>query len=139
MYKLTNNPNLVIRKEDNATIPAAANLDYQEYLAWLAEGNTPESLPIDTPEQILAKLEGALDRHLDSVANQYRYESIRTMVTYAASVHPKFGAEGKAAVKFRDAVYAHGIKALQDVQAGLRAIPTEDELIAELPPFTDFL
>jgi hypothetical protein len=106
--------------------------------SWVWDGEKVITEP-ETPEQILAKLEGALDRHLDSVANDYRYESIRTMVTYATSVHPKFGAEGKAAVKFRDAVYAHGIKALQDVQAGLRPIPTEAELIAELPPFADFL
>ena len=90
-------------------------------------------------EKLIATLELAIDRHLDAVANSYRYESIRTMVTYAASAHIKFGAEGKAAIKFRDAVYAHGIKTLEDVQAGLREVPTETELIAELPKITDFL
>jgi hypothetical protein len=95
--------------------------------------------PPETAEQIIARLEAALDRHLDAVANSYRYESIRTMVTYATSEHEKFGAEGKAAVKFRDAVYAHGIQVIADVEAGNRPIPTEAELIAELPPFESFL
>jgi hypothetical protein len=88
---------------------------------------------------IIKTLEGALDRHLDEVAQEYRYESIRTMVTYAASTHPTFGNEGRAAVAFRDAVYAYGIQCISDVQNGLREIPTEAELIAELPQFTSFL
>jgi hypothetical protein len=93
----------------------------------------------ETTEQIIARLEGALDRHLDDVAKEYRYESIRTMVTYATSEHSTFGNEGRAAVKYRDAVYAYGIQCISDVQAELRPIPTEAELIAELPPFADFL
>ena len=48
-YKKIKNPvgevysDLILRKEDNAFIPFdEANTDYQEYLAWVAEGNTAE-------------------------------------------------------------------------------------------------
>tara|TARA_B100000131_G_C17952823_1_gene547157 strand:- start:191 stop:352 length:162 start_codon:yes stop_codon:yes gene_type:complete len=35
--------NYILRKEDNVFIPKdEANTDYQQYLAWVAEGNTPE-------------------------------------------------------------------------------------------------
>jgi hypothetical protein len=52
MYKLINDPitkqqaNVVKRLLDGATIPFAPdNTDYQAYLKWLEEGNTP--LPAD--------------------------------------------------------------------------------------------
>ena len=52
MYKLgttnplTNTLNCIFRLSDNASIPLDTdNSDYQQYLAWLAEGNQP--LPPD--------------------------------------------------------------------------------------------
>ena len=47
MYKINKSleiENGVIRLSDNAFIPLdPANTDYQEYLAWIEEGNTPEA------------------------------------------------------------------------------------------------
>jgi len=51
MYKKVNNLNgtedttVIKRTSDNAFIPFdEANTDYQEYLEWVAEGNTPEEV-----------------------------------------------------------------------------------------------
>jgi hypothetical protein len=69
MYKLTNFPiklpgqlDLILRTTDNLFIPSdPQNSQYREYLAWIAEGNTPEPAdplptpPVLTPEQKLAK------------------------------------------------------------------------------------
>lgn len=41
---VTKEDDFIIRKSDNASVPKDENnIDYQNYLAWVADGNTPEA------------------------------------------------------------------------------------------------
>ena len=52
MYKLAKDPVWVIDTVNGRCILCdPANTDYQEYLKWLAEGNTPESADIPPTEE----------------------------------------------------------------------------------------
>ena len=43
-YTLTANPGAIVRDEDGAVIPVDPdNIDYQEYLKWVEEGNTAKA------------------------------------------------------------------------------------------------
>lgn len=62
MYKL--NTSGVIRLSDGAQIPADEfNTDYSNYLAWVAQGNTPE--PMDDPDLELAVLKARTWRNAE--------------------------------------------------------------------------
>lgn len=95
--------------------------------------------PAETPEQIIARLERAIDDYLDKEAKYLRYDSIKTIVTYRDDENPKFKAEGLAGYKLRSVVYTMAIEIMNDVIEGIRNVPTESELIAELPTINDYL
>jgi hypothetical protein len=49
-YTLTSEPNMVQRDKDGAFIPFDNdNVDYQDFLAWLKEGNEPKPYQKPTP------------------------------------------------------------------------------------------
>ena len=59
MYKLTQFPE-ILRMADGAFIPPdPANTDYQQYLAWLSEGNVPDAYvaPAPTPPQTVTRFQ----------------------------------------------------------------------------------
>lgn len=91
--------------------------------------------PPPTDEQIKQRLTNAVQRHLDETARERSYDNILSLCTYATSTNEKFAAEGQAGVEWRDAVWDKCYQILNDVEAGDRDRPTEDELLAELPEF----
>ncbi len=86
--------------------------------------------------QIIQSLGRAVKTHLDAVVEIRDYDSIISACTYATSAVPRYQADGQACVNWRDAVWLYVYQVLDDVQAGDRAIPTAEELIAELPELT---
>lgn len=82
------------------------------------------------------RLTAAVQRHLDETARERGYDNILSLCTYATDPDPTFAAEGQAGVEWRGACWKAAQDVLNDVTAGTRGVPTEAELIAELPGFT---
>src|SRR5690606_23141997 len=91
--------------------------------------------PAPTPAEIEAQKVAVAQNHMDEAARAHRYDDIKTACTYAEEpAVPKFQAEGRAFRAWRSLVWAACYAILDEVQAGEREIPTDAELIAELPP-----
>lgn len=102
--------------------------DGKHYLA----GYAPEK-PAPTEEEIQAQLTQAVQDYMDNKAQEKNYDNIHTACTYANSTDEIFKKEGTACVAWRDNVWKTCYNILAEVKAGNRAIPTIEELIAELP------
>ena len=94
-------------------------------------------LPQPTVEELQARIQkqltDAVQRVLDSKAQELNYDNCLSVCSYIDTGVQKFDDEGKAFRAWRSAVWAKGYDILAQVQAGLRPIPTEAQLIAELP------
>ena len=132
MYQLTNSTS-ILRKSDGASIPPdPANADYQQYLAWVAEGNTPE-LFAKAPLTV-ADFDNALTQHLDKTAQAKRYDNRITCALRAGYPGP-FQAEGQAFAAWMDTCNAQAYSLLAEVQSGVRPLPESTQaLIDALPP-----
>ena len=86
-----------------------------------------------TEEQIQAHLTQVVQNYMDTTVQTKGYDNIHTACTYANSTNETFKAEGTACVVWRDAVWRKCYDILAEVKAGTREIPTEEELISELP------
>ena len=95
-------------------------------------GSAYKEAPL-TEEQIQAHLTQVVQNYMDKTVQTRGYDNIHTACTYANSTDETFRAEGAACVSWRDAVWRKCYDILAEVKAGTREIPTEEELLAELP------
>ena len=121
----------VIQIDDAASNWIASNsqylteLDDQTAMMWIVRLVNP-----------FQKLSVAIQKHLDDKARERNYDGILSACSYATSTNLKFKAEGQALVEWRDLVWAACYSIQEQVLAGTRAIPTEAEILSELPIFT---
>jgi len=106
----------------------------------LAPGN--DGLPTwgDLPAPSAAEMDAAkcavVQVHLDRVAQSYRYDNILSACSYAEEpAVERFQSEGRALRAWRSLVWQKAFDILEGVKNGGREMPSDEELLLELPKF----
>lgn len=87
-----------------------------------------------TEAELIIRYEFLLDKHLDSVAHQYRYDDRKSFALRAGYPGP-YQTEGIAFAQWMDECNVLAFDTLTQVQGGLIPMPTEAEFIDSLPEF----
>lgn len=133
MYKHLSS-DTVLRLSDSASIPFdTENQDYLGYLAWVSLGNTPDPVDPPTTSQVAARLAALVQQRLDAFARTRRYDNMMSLCSYATSAKLARAAEAAYGVLMRDQTWDAAIAIETAVMAQTRPVPTEAELLAELP------
>lgn len=102
-------------------------------LAWQIVDAADIPVPPPTPAELIAAYKAAIDRFIEAKAGERQYTSGIHAASYVASTNALWAAEAQAFVAWRDAVWAHAIALLEQVQSGNLAAPTIDDVLAGLP------
>lgn len=90
--------------------------------------------PEPTKEEIQKQLTDGVQKWMDNKVQERNYDSVHTCVgTYLYSPIEKFRLEAEAVRDWVSYVWAKCYAILAEVEAGIRGIPTLEEVIAELP------
>lgn len=137
MYQLTNDPDFILRVDNDSKIPRGHRL-WEEYEAWVAQGNTPApaSPPyaLHSPEHYQA-IRSAAWEWMTAWVKERRYDNIETCVGYFNSTVARYQAEARAMVAWRDAV---NLSLEQLVSAPPEGVETWEQVQALLPQPEDF-
>lgn len=121
------------------------NKEYADLAVWCNDNNAtiedkgeyyevveiPPHVP--TEEEIQKMLTDGVQSYMDTKAQERGYDNIHTACSYVNSTDEVFKAEGTACLAWRDQVWRKCYDILAEVKTGKRAVPTLEEVIAELP------
>ena len=112
--------------------PAFVESSNQWERQWAVRAATAQEIA-DRKSALIDDYSSKTQQRLDSFAQTRAYDGILSACTYASSPTTKFAAEGQYCVGARDATWAALLMILNDVEQGLRDIPTWEEVESELP------
>lgn len=121
--------NVIVKDMSDGKGPfiAAWNFDFpQPSVDTLAKASPPL-------EDIEKTVIDSVQKRLDDFAQTRNYIGIVSACTYVNSTVAKFQAEGTYCLKSRDAHWGLCYQILADVQAGVRPLPSVDEVLKEMP------
>ena len=138
---------IIIRNEDGSQSVKYNTEQYHAAAKWCNENGAViadkvgyyEVVVIPQPNEeekraiIQQQLTVAVQSWMDKTVQERNYDNIHTACTYAYSTDEIFKKEGTACLAWRDNVWRTCYNILNEVLVGNREIPTEEELIAELP------
>ncbi len=131
-----------VLRDGNTKVPTVdtaeqpnTNPDYLAFVEWMAQGKVPDPAPSASNGEIVHALDRGLELHYDARAAERRYTSRFTCALRAGYPGP-FQAEGIAFASWMDACNAYAYEVLAAVLSGDRAVPTLEQLLAELPALT---
>lgn len=84
-------------------------------------------------ERRYAHIEAEIKHLLDEVVRLRKYDNFLSAASYVNSMNPSYASEALAAVHWRDLVWATWIQIQTEVNAGIREVPTVEEVLNELP------
>lgn len=93
----------------------------------------PKPTEEEKQEQIKNYLKAVVQNWMDKTVQEREYDGVHTACLYVNSPIEKFQKEGQACLEWMSAVWVKCYAIQDEVLAGTREIPTEEELIAELP------
>ena len=132
-YAYKNDKNIAGSNTEEKLIELCSKLGITDYT--VSQEAPPKR--VLTAEQEKAKIKAtllkAVDDYMDKTVQERGYDNIAKCVTYEGDIDEIFNREGTAAKQWRSRVYRKLYNVLAEVEAGSRGIPTEAELLAELP------
>ena len=109
-------------------------MDWEEYQAFVKRRLTSPTIEdYDSIDELIAEFTKRIQMRLDVFAKTRGYDGILSAATYATSGDVEFSVEGQYAVDIRDSTWRKAYEILDEVTAGLRPLPTWEELAGELP------
>ena len=119
----------------NSTTIAPPTPNLNCYVAFVDDSwhqiEIPQPTPEDIQNTIIKNLTRSLEAHYDSVAHRKQYDNRYTCAIRASG--GDFQSEGLTFITWMDSCNTYAYQVMADCLLGNRSIPSETELIAELP------
>ena len=94
---------------------------------------TSEMKAVAARSDASSRIEAAVERHVDQIAQARGYRNGSTLASYGSSTMPRWAAEAAIFVEWRDAVWRRAFVEMEAVKAGADEPKSVAAIVGEMP------